>query len=91
MHVHNLELEVQKEVSELNISRNATDWFTEHFYVCLFLEACLRVHKSVTEIDVKEQIAEYLKHAPGKPGGSRYKVLHIQIPIVKQTIQYFSE
>lgn len=51
---------------------------TEHFiYVYLLLEACLRVHKSVTEIDVEEQIAEYLKHAPGKPGGSRYKVLYV--------------
>ena len=38
------------------------------------LEACLRVHKSIGELDVEEQIAEYLKHAPNKAGGSRYKV-----------------
>jgi hypothetical protein len=38
------------------------------------LEACLRVHKGLSELDVEEQIAEYLKHAPSKAGGSRYKV-----------------
>ncbi|CAB3984199.1 Hypothetical predicted protein [Paramuricea clavata] len=36
-------------------------------------EACLRVHKGIGELDVEEQIAEYLKHAPNKAGGSRYK------------------
>ena len=38
------------------------------------LEACLRVHKKASKTEVEEQIAETLKHAPNKPGGSRHKV-----------------
>jgi hypothetical protein len=50
------------------------------------LEACLRVHKSIGELDVEEQIAEYLKHAPNKAGGSRYKVYCIYFYIVVNTL-----
>jgi hypothetical protein len=40
----------------------------------LFLEACLRIHKGTSKNEIEEQIAEYLKHAPNKAGGSRHKV-----------------
>jgi hypothetical protein len=43
--------------------------------MCEFiLEACLKTHKS-TEIEIENHIGEYLKHAPHKPGGSKYKVI----------------
>ena len=52
-----------------------------YVYVNLFLylcfstvEACLRVHKDCNELIVEENIAEYLKYAPSKAGGSRFKV-----------------
>ncbi len=41
----------------------------------LVVEACIRVHSKVSEPEMEEQIQEVLKHAPSKPGGSRFKVL----------------
>jgi hypothetical protein len=37
-------------------------------------EACMRCHRKATELNIEESIAECLKHAPNKPGGSRYRV-----------------
>ena len=64
--------------------KNRISWMKERksltndvFYLTLspsFAEACLRVHKKVSEVEVEEHIAEYLKHAPNKPGGIRHKV-----------------
>ena len=34
------------------------------------------VHKKVSEIEVDEHIAEYLRHVPSKPGGTTHKVLN---------------
>ncbi|XP_028415169.1 uncharacterized protein LOC114538219 [Dendronephthya gigantea] len=53
--------------------RKAKRAFKELAVSKIVIKACLRVHKGVSEIDIEEQIAEYLKHAPQKSGGSRYK------------------
>ena len=34
----------------------------------------MRVHKGSSELNVEDQVAEYLKYAPSKVGGSRFKV-----------------
>ncbi|CAB4013447.1 Hypothetical predicted protein [Paramuricea clavata] len=39
----------------------------------ILIKACRRVHKKANDVDVEWQIAEFLKHAPNKPGGTRYK------------------
>ena len=39
-------------------------------FLFLFVESCIRVHSKVS----KPEIQEILKHAPNKPGGSRFKV-----------------
>ena len=44
------------------------------FIFCLSIEACMKVHAKASEADVEEQIRAILKHAPNKPGGSRFKV-----------------
>ncbi|XP_028417120.1 uncharacterized protein LOC114541386 isoform X1 [Dendronephthya gigantea] len=53
--------------------RKAKRAFKELAVSKIVIKACLRVHKGVSEIDIEEQIAEYLKHDPQKSGGSRYK------------------
>jgi hypothetical protein len=34
----------------------------------------MKVNAKASEADVEEQLRECLKHAPNKPGGSRFKV-----------------
>lgn len=44
----------------------------------------MKIHTKASELVVEESIAETLKHAPNKPGGTRYKVEfnHIQVYII---------
>jgi hypothetical protein len=39
-----------------------------------FAEACMKIHSKASEADIEEQLKECLKHAPNKPGGSRFEV-----------------
>ncbi|CAB4020504.1 Hypothetical predicted protein, partial [Paramuricea clavata] len=41
----------------------------------IIIKACMRSHQKATELSVEEHISETLKHAPNKPGGSRYRVV----------------
>lgn len=34
----------------------------------------MKVHRKDKEVDIDEAIAEVLRHAPHRPGGSKYKV-----------------
>jgi hypothetical protein len=34
----------------------------------------MRVHKKATESDVEHAVAEVLRYAPHRPGGSKFKV-----------------
>ena len=34
----------------------------------------MKSHPKATELSIEEHISETLKHAPNKPGGSRYRV-----------------
>lgn len=34
----------------------------------------MKVHRQKTQLDVEDAIAEVLRHAPHRPGGSKYKV-----------------
>ena len=43
-------------------------------FILLFTEACIKVHPNHSEAEVENEIKEVLKHAPSKPGGSRFKV-----------------
>lgn len=40
----------------------------------IFVEAYMKKYPSARAADVEELIGETLKHAPAKPGGTRYKV-----------------
>jgi len=40
----------------------------------IFVEAYMKNYPSARAADVEELIGETLKHAPAKPGGTRYKV-----------------
>ncbi|XP_046856605.1 uncharacterized protein LOC124449685 [Xenia sp. Carnegie-2017] len=47
----------------------------QHLALCkVITKASLRAHKGCSEANVEEQIAEFLKYAPGRQGGSRFKV-----------------
>ncbi|CAB4013322.1 Hypothetical predicted protein [Paramuricea clavata] len=39
------------------------------------IKACMKSHPKATELSIEEHISETLKHAPNKPGGSRYRAM----------------
>ena len=51
-------------------------------FLFLFVESCIRVHSKVSEPEIEEQIQEILKHAPNKPGGSRFKVFVTTVYVI---------
>jgi hypothetical protein len=34
----------------------------------------MKVHRQKTQLDVEDAVAEVLRHAPHRPGGSKYNV-----------------
>ncbi|RXM99258.1 hypothetical protein EOD39_11871 [Acipenser ruthenus] len=47
--------------------------FIKHPVCRVVIRSCTMTIKHKKKADVEVEIAEFLKHAPNKPGGSRYK------------------
>ncbi|CAB3976771.1 transposase domain-containing [Paramuricea clavata] len=57
----------------------------------VIIKSCVKCHEKATEPNIEEQISETLKHAPNKPGGSRYQTIKVhndKCVFVDVTIDY---